>query len=61
MTQNSFSSNQMSSPTFPSTTWKEKLEPGERDLFERFARHVLMARQTEISRRTGESCNAPFI
>ena len=54
MTQNSFSSNQMSSPTFPSTTWKEKLEPGERDLFERFARDVLMARQTEISRRTGE-------
>jgi hypothetical protein len=53
MTQNSFSANRMSSATFPSTTWKEELESGERELFERFARNVLMARQKEVSDRTG--------
>jgi hypothetical protein len=53
MTQNSFTANPMSSATSPSTSWKEQIEPGEHDLFERFARNVLLARQTEISQRTG--------
>ena len=37
----------------PSTAWTEQLEPGERELFERFARNVLIPRQTEVSQRTG--------
>jgi hypothetical protein len=52
MTQNTFTANGMSSATSPSTTWKEELEPGEQELFERFARNVLMARQREVSQRT---------
>jgi hypothetical protein len=39
--------------TPPNTTWKEQqLEPGEHDLFERFARNVLMPRQREVSQGT---------
>ena len=53
MTQNNVTANRMSSATSPSTTWKEQLEPGEHELFERFARNVLMARQREVSQRTG--------
>lgn len=44
----------MSSATSPSTSWKEQIEPGEHDLFERFARNVLLARQTEISQQTNK-------
>jgi hypothetical protein len=43
----------MSSATSPSTTWKEQLEPGEHELFERFARNVLMTRQKEVSEQSG--------
>jgi hypothetical protein len=53
MTHNSFAANQMSSGTPPSTNWQEQIEPGEGDLFERFARNVLLPRQTQISQRTG--------
>jgi hypothetical protein len=53
MTQNSFAANRMSSATLPSTSWKEQIEPGEGDLFERFARNVLLPRQTQISQREG--------
>lgn len=42
----------MTSATSPNTTWKEQLEPGEHDLFERFARNVLMPRQREVSQGT---------
>jgi hypothetical protein len=53
MTQSELTANQMSSATSPSTTWKEKVELGEYELFERFARNVLMARQAEVSQQTG--------
>jgi hypothetical protein len=43
----------MSSGTSPSTSWKEQIEPGEGDLFEAFARNVLLPRQTQISQRSG--------
>jgi len=44
--------NPISSSTSPSTTWKEDVEPGEHELFERFARDVIMPRQREIAQRT---------
>ena len=53
MTQNDFTANPMSSATSPSTTWKEQLEPGEHELFERFAHNVLMPRQREVSQQSG--------
>ena len=53
MTQNDFTANPMSSATSPSTAWKEQLDPGEHELFERFARNVLMPRQREVSQQTG--------
>src|SRR5262245_56866098 len=37
----------------PGTAWKEKIEPGEQELFERFARDVVVPRQREIAKRTG--------
>jgi len=37
----------------PSTTWKEEIEPGEHELFERFARDVIVPRQKEIAQRKG--------
>lgn len=40
----------MSAATSPSTDWKEEPEPGERELFERFAQNVIMPRQSEVSR-----------
>jgi hypothetical protein len=52
MTQNSFAANRISSGIPPSTNWKEQIEPGEGDLFERFAHNVLLPRQTQISQRT---------
>jgi hypothetical protein len=36
----------------PSTTWSEQLEPGEHELFEHFARNVLIPRQREVAQRT---------
>src|SRR6478752_184452 len=36
----------------PSTAWTEKIEPGERELFERFARDVIVPRQKEVAQRT---------
>jgi hypothetical protein len=53
MTQNDRTASQMSSATAPSTTWKEDVEAGERELFERFAHDVIMPRQREIAQRTG--------
>ena len=47
-----FTATPMSSATSPSTTWKEELESDEPELFERFARKVLVARQQEVSQRT---------
>jgi hypothetical protein len=44
--------NPMSFPIPPSTTWEEELEPGEHELFERFAHGVIMPRQREIAQRT---------
>ena len=52
MTPTGFTASPMSSATSPSTTWKEELESDEPELFERFARTVLVARQKEISQRT---------
>jgi hypothetical protein len=52
MTQNDRTANPMSSPTAASTTWKEELEPGEHELFERFAHGVITARQRKIAQRT---------
>jgi len=40
----------MSAATSPSTDWKEEPEPGEREVFERFARNVIMPRQKEVSK-----------
>ena len=54
MTQDNFTANRTSSATAPSTTWKEQLEPGEHELFESFARKVLMARQREVSEQSGK-------
>jgi hypothetical protein len=47
---NNFSANPMSAATSPSTDWKEEIEPGERELFERFAHNVIMPRQEEVSK-----------
>jgi hypothetical protein len=52
MTQDDRTASPMSSPASPSTTWKEELEPGELELFERFARDVVVPRQREIAQRT---------
>src|SRR5262249_12101651 len=52
MTQDDRTASPMSSPAAPSTTWKEKFEPGELELFERFAHHVIVPRQREIAQRT---------
>ena len=49
MTQNDRTANPMSSATSPSTAWKEQLDPGEHELFERFAHNVLMPRQREVA------------
>jgi hypothetical protein len=49
----------MSSPAFPNTTWKEELEPGEHELFERFVHDVVVPRQREFAQRT-DHCNAAF-
>ena len=35
----------------PSTAWKEEIQPGEQELFERFARDVVVPRQKEIAQR----------
>src|SRR5262245_64385646 len=51
MTQNNRTASPMSSPASPSTTWKEQLEPGELELFERFAHDVIVPRQREIAQR----------
>jgi hypothetical protein len=40
-----------SKPMSPSTTWKEEIEPGEHELFERFARDVIVPRQKEVAQR----------
>lgn len=39
-------------PMSPTTTWKERIEPGEQELFERFAREVIMPRQRDVAQRT---------
>jgi hypothetical protein len=52
MTQDDRTASPMSSPASPSTTWKEELEPGELELFERFAHDVIVPRQREIAQRT---------
>ena len=41
----------MTSETSPNTDWKEQLEPGEHELFERFARNVIVPRQKEVSQK----------
>ena len=41
-----------STPMRPSTAWKEEIEPGEQELFERFARDVIVPRQKEVAQRT---------
>ena len=51
MTQNDFTANPMTSETSPNTDWKEQLEPGEHELFERFARNVIVPRQKEVSQK----------
>jgi hypothetical protein len=55
MTQNSFTADPVSKGTPPSTNWKEQIEPGEDDLFERFARNVLLPRQTQVSQQTNKA------
>ena len=40
-----------SMPMSPSTDWKEEIEPGEQELFERFARDVVVPRQKEVAQR----------
>jgi hypothetical protein len=59
MTKNNFTANRMSSATSPSATWKEQLEPGEHELFERFAPNVLMARQGKSRNGQVDQRNAP--
>ena len=41
-----------STPTAPSTEWQERIEPGEQERFEHFARGVIVPRQSEIAERT---------
>jgi hypothetical protein len=36
----------------PSTAWKEQIEPGEPELFDRFARDVVVPRQKGVAQRT---------
>jgi hypothetical protein len=52
MTRDDRTASPMSSPASPSTTWKEELEPGELELFDRFAHDVIVPRQREIAQRT---------
>ena len=53
MTHNEPSLDPMPLPSSPSTAWNEYLEPGEQELFERFARDVITAQQREVAKQTG--------
>jgi hypothetical protein len=45
----------MSPTTCPNTAWKEQLEPGEDEVFERFAHNVIIPRQKEIAKKEDRS------